>query len=141
MIKVKILRFDPEKDKEPYIEEYKIPYKEKMKILDALNLINDMYGANIAFRSSCRAGQCGSCAVKMDGEVVLACKAEIKDESLIEPLDFPVIKDLIVDRSEIDEKAREMKLYLESTGKGLQEIRPEDYMDSKKLRSCIECFS
>lgn len=141
MIKIRILRFDPEKGNEPYIEEYKIPFKEKMKIIDALNLVNDKYGANIAFRSSCRAGQCGSCAVKMDGEVVLACKAEVKDGALIEPLDFPVIKDLIVDRSEIEEKARKMRLYLESTGEGLQEIRPEDYMDSKKLRSCIECFS
>ncbi len=141
MVKIKVLRFDPEKDKKPHFETYKIEKKEKMKVLDALNIINDEYGANIAFRSSCRAGQCGSCALKMNDEVVIACKAEIEDGAIIEPLDFPIIRDLIVDRGEVEEKARKMRLYLESNKKGLLKIKPDDYKDSKKLRSCIECFS
>ncbi len=151
MIKIKVLRFDPGVDSDSHLETYEIEEKEKMKVLDALNFINDHYGANLAFRSSCRAGQCGSCALKMNGNVVLACKAEIQPDSTIEPLDFPVMKDLIVDRTEIEEKAEKMRLFLEkckdetlSSDSSLTcpEIIPaEECIDSKKLRSCIECFS
>ena len=59
-IKVHVSRFDKEKDEEPYIETYEIEKTPEMKVLEALNLINEQYNANIAFRSSCRAGQCGS---------------------------------------------------------------------------------
>ncbi|MDI9618971.1 fumarate reductase (CoM/CoB) subunit TfrB [Methanothermobacter sp.] len=138
---VKVLRFEPGVDEKPHLESYDIPSKEKMKVLDALQLINKMYNANIAFRSSCRAGQCGSCAVKMNGEVVLACRAEVEDGAVIEPVDLPVIKDLMVDRSEIEDKVRAMGLYLQSETRGIQRIKPEDYQDTKKLRGCIECFS
>jgi len=152
MIKIKVLRFDHEKDSNSHLETYEIESKEKMKVLDALNFINDHYGANLAFRSSCRAGQCGSCALKMDGDIVLACKAEIHDDAVIEPLDFPVIKDLVIDRKEIEEKANEMKLFLEKCGledslkneslKTCPELIPaENCAESKKVRSCIECYS
>ena len=152
MIKIKVLRFDPEKDSHSHLETYEIEDKEKMKVLDALNFINDHYTANLAFRSSCRAGQCGSCALKMDGEIVLACKAEIHADALIEPLDFAVIKDLVIDRKEIEEKANEMRLFLEKCApkepsennslKTCPELIPaENCADSKKVRSCIECFS
>ncbi|PKL68585.1 MAG: succinate dehydrogenase [Methanobacteriales archaeon HGW-Methanobacteriales-1] len=151
MIKIKVLRFDPGVDSDSHLETYEIEEKEKMKVLDALNFINDRHNANLAFRSSCRAGQCGSCALKMDGNIVLACKAEIQPDSIIEPLDFPVMKDLIVDRTEIEEKAEKMRLFLEKCEvKSLSSDSPrtcpdiipaEKCVDSKKLRSCIECFS
>jgi len=144
MIKIKVLKYDPEMDKEPYFETYDVEEKEKMKVLDALNYINEKYNANIAFRSSCRAGQCGSCALKQNNESVLACKAEIKDGDVIEPLDFDVIKDLIVDRSEIEEKAKEMRLFLERIENPPEEpeiIKPNEYDDSKKIGGCIECYS
>ncbi|MGC9516622.1 MAG: fumarate reductase (CoM/CoB) subunit TfrB [Methanomicrobiales archaeon] len=144
MIKIKVLRYDPQKDEKPYFETYEIEETKKMKVLDALNYINEKYNANIAYRSSCRAGQCGSCAVKQNSDSVLACKAEIKDNDVIEPLDFDVIKDLIVDRSQIEEKAKEMRLFLEridTPNKEPEIIKPEDYANSKKISGCIECYS
>ncbi|MEA4957616.1 Lactate utilization protein A [bioreactor metagenome] len=175
MIEIEVLRFDKEKDKEPYFEKYEIEKKYKMKILDALISINEKYNNNLSFRSSCRAGQCGSCALKMNGKVVLACKAEIEDNSKIEPLDFPIIKDLIVDKSEVDEKVNNMDLFLQKNENDekkeygeknkngikindveeklsvdiLKEdkcdcpsiIENEECMDTKKVRSCIECYS
>lgn len=151
MIKIKVLRFDPGVDSDSHLETYEIEEKEKMKVLDALNYINDHHNANLAFRSSCRAGQCGSCALKMNGNIVLACKAEIQPDSIIEPLDFPVMRDLIVDRTEIEEKSQKMRLFLEKcedkslsgdSSRTCPDIIPaEKCVDSKKLRSCIECFS
>jgi len=146
MIKIKVLRYNPQEDKIPHFETYEVEKTEKMKVLDALDYINEKYKANIAYRSSCRAGQCGSCALKVNGEVKLACKAEVEDKMTIEPLDFDVIKDLVVDRSKIDQKMKEMHLYLEAEDTQnnqmcLKVLKPEEYSDSKKLRSCIECYS
>ena len=178
MIEIEVLRFDKEKDDEPYFEKYKVEKTNKMKILDGLNYINENYHANISFRSSCRAGQCGSCGLKMNGEPVLACKNEIEDKSTFEPLDFPVIKDFIVDKSEIENKVANMNLYLEKHENGkvseeLETIASEktvasermsaektiisdtsfnvcgcptiiesgECVDTKKVRSCIECHS
>lgn len=144
MINVKVLRFNPETDDNSHIESYEVEVDESTKVLDALNLINEKYNAELAFRSSCRAGQCGSCAIKINGEVALACKAVIEDNALLEPIDFPVIKDLIVNRGEIDEKVSKMKLFLEEydTNKDKPHvIPPENCVDTKKVRSCIECYS
>ena len=144
MIKVNILRQDPEKDEVAHLESYDVQETDKMKILDALNYINKEYNANIAYRCSCRAGQCGSCALKMNGKVVLACKSEIVDNAVIEPLDFDVIKDLVVDRSEFDNKVGELGLYISGDCK-ISDcpaiMNPEEYADTKKIRSCIECLS
>ncbi len=144
MIKVNILRQDPENGEKAHLESYNVQEMDKMKILDALNYINKEYNANIAYRCSCRAGQCGSCALKMNGQVVLACKAEIVDDALLEPLDFDVIKDLVVDRSKFDDKVDELDLFL--SGDCIIPdcpaiMNPDEYADTKKIRSCIECLS
>ncbi len=144
MITVKVLRYDPKKDKKPHFETYTIEEKDKMKVLDVLNYINEEHNANLAYRYSCRAGQCGSCALEVNGEVKLACKAEIKDGDIIEPLDFDVIKDLVVDRSEVENKVKRMGLFLEGeceVPECPEVINPQEYADSKKIRSCIECYS
>lgn len=144
MIKVKILRQNPRTGKEPYFEVYEVEESDKMKILDALNQINNRYDADIAYRYSCRAGQCGSCALKMNKKIVLACKAEIEDGAVLEPLDFEVLKDLVVDRSKYDNKVTKMDLFVEgdcSVQECPQIMFPKDYADTKKIRSCIECLS
>ncbi len=144
MIKVKILRQNPRAGKEPYFEVYDVDESDKMKILDALNQINNRYDADIAYRYSCRAGQCGSCALKMNNKIVLACKAEIEDGCVLEPLDFEVLKDLVVDRSKYDNKVKKMDLFVDgdcSVQECPQIMFPKDYADTKKIRSCIECLS
>lgn len=143
MIKVQVLRFDPKKDDKPHFETYKIDKKEKMKVLDALNDINEKYGAQISYRCSCRAGQCGSCALKVNRETVLACKAEIEEGDVIEPLDFDVLKDLVVDRAPIDSRVKDLNLFIEDCNVYTcpAVIDPEELENSKKLRSCIECLS
>lgn len=144
MINISIKRFTPKKGKDSCFETYSVEEKEKMKVLDALNYVNQHHQANIAYRCSCRAGQCGSCAVKVNGEMALACKREIVDGDIIEPLDLPVIKDLVVDRSSVEGKVQKMDLYLEGDCE-ISEcpaiLNPEELTNTKKLRSCIECYS
>ena len=143
MIKVYVSRFDRETDSEPHIECYEIEKTPHMKVLDALQAINDKYDADISFRSSCRAGQCGSCAVLFKGNGALACQKEITDGAIIEPLNFPVIKDLIVDKSSIEAKVKDLELSLHCRDEcGLDtSITKDATADTKKVRSCIECYS
>ena len=145
MITVNIKRYDPTKD-ESYVESYDIEENEKMKVLDALQQINKKYNAKIAYRFSCRAGQCGSCAIKVNGKAKLACKAEINDNDLLEPLDFPVIKDLIVDRTDLNQKVKDLNMYtvsedFESEKTKPDIIKPEEYEKYDELRNCIDCYS
>lgn len=144
MIKVYVSRFNSEVDSKPHVECYEIEKTPNMKVLDALKAINEKYDEDISYRESCRAGQCGSCGIKFNGVGGLACQKEIENNALIEPLDFPVIKDLIVDKSGIENKVKELHLNLSSNGDKDyfdEDITSEDIKDTKKVRSCIECHS
>ena len=144
MIKVYVSRFNSEIDDEPHLECYELEKTPHMKVLDALQAINTKYDANISFQSSCRAGQCGSCGILFNGNGALACQKEIKDNAIIEPLKFPVIKDLIVDKSSIEAKVKDLQLSLHCNhkyDKFNDDIKKEDLKETKKVRSCIECYS
>ncbi|AEH07315.1 fumarate reductase (CoM/CoB) subunit TfrB [Methanothermococcus okinawensis] len=127
-------------------EEYEVP--ENITVLDALNYINKTYNKNIQYRASCRAGQCGSCAMTINNEPKLACKTKVEDGMKIEPLrGFKVIKDLIVDRSSYYKKLYNLRNYLqydeeEKDKEGeLLSICPNDIKDLKNVRGCIDCLS
>ncbi len=143
MIKVYVSRFNKEVDDEPHMECYEIEKKPQMMVLDALEAINQKYDADISFRKSCRAGQCGSCGILFNGNGALACQKEIKDNARIEPLNFPVIKDLIVDKSGIENKVKDLQLNLHSQKRDKLDttLTKEDTLNTKKVRSCIECYS
>jgi len=59
-IKVKVFRYDPDKDNAPHYETYEVPYVEGMVVLDVLNYIYENLDGTFAYRWACRAGQCGS---------------------------------------------------------------------------------
>ena len=143
MIKVYVSRFNSEIDKEPHLECYEIKKTPQMKVLDALQAINEKYNADISFRSSCRAGQCGSCGILYKGNGARACQKEIQDGAIIEPLKFPVIKDLIVDKSSVEAKVKDLNLSLQCNHKNEldTDINKQDSAKTKKVRSCIECYS
>ena len=144
MIKIYVSRFNNETDNESHLECYEIDKTPHMKVLDALQTINEKYDANISFQKSCRAGQCGSCGILFNGNGALACQKEIKDGAIIEPLKFPVIKDLIVDKSSIEAKVKDLQLSLQCDHECdiiNENIGKEDIDETKKVKSCIECYS
>ncbi len=139
MVKITVKRFDGKKE---YLESYEVP--ENITVLEALEYINKNYGANILFRASCRNGQCGSCAVTINGEPRLACETKVEDDMIIEPLrGFKVIKDLIVDREPYYKKLLGIKNYLirKNYPEGLEIIPPKYVEENKELRGCIDCLS
>src|SRR3972149_5019230 len=142
---VKVYRFDPEKEKESNYETYEVPFQHGMRIIDAIEYIQENFDGTLAFRSNCRSGRCGSDAVEVNGIAVLACKHEIKrqtKEIVVSPLKaFPVIKDLVVDFSKVYESAKEIPAFRNSQKeKGFWKLKQEDIQEVRELRKCIECF-
>ncbi len=111
-----IYRFDPAKDKKPYMQDYQIALEPSdTMLLDALVRIKD-HDDTLAFRRSCREGVCGSDAMNINGRNGLACITKVSD--LREPVEirplpsFPVIRDLVVDMTHFFEQYRSIEPYV-----------------------------
>ncbi|MFC7202002.1 succinate dehydrogenase/fumarate reductase iron-sulfur subunit [Haloferax namakaokahaiae] len=100
---LKVFRYDPEVEgkQEPRFDEFYVPYKQGMTVLDALMWARDHYDSSLTFRHSCRQAICGSDALFVNGSQRLGCKTQLSDLSepvRIEPLPHAeVVKDLVVD--------------------------------------------
>jgi fumarate reductase (CoM/CoB) subunit B len=135
---VRISRFDPSTDEKPRLEPYRVNVREGARVLHVLHAIHDETDPTLTYRYCCGTGQCGSCAVRVDGEPVLACMEEARDGITIEPINLPVVKDLAVDlipyisalpAIAIDESA-------------VSCMPPPDIVDQiKPLRTCISCMA
>jgi fumarate reductase (CoM/CoB) subunit B len=133
---VRIQRFDPDKDKEPYFRTYTVKVNDGARVLHVLHAIHDTLDPTLSYRYSCASGQCGSCAVRVNGEPVLACMEEAKDKSTIEPLNLPVKKDLVTD---IVPKLDQIAPFCQK--KEITLPKKADIDAIKPLRDCIECLA
>ena len=115
-------------------------------VLDALNYSDDLFdvegnaATRIRWECSCMQAVYGGCAIVINGVPALACSTfidEIKGKDLIlEPLSkFPVVADLIVDRSVIYDNLNEVKAYLDSVAVGKKRHHKQQYSVSK----CLKC--
>jgi succinate dehydrogenase / fumarate reductase iron-sulfur subunit len=115
-VKVKIRRFNPEKDRKPYWAEYAVDAEPMDRVLDLLVQIKGYQDGSLTFRRSCAHGVCGSDALVINGHNRLACKVlvqEIGKHVTIEPLrGLPVIKDLAVDMEPFFRKYRRIQPFL-----------------------------
>jgi len=53
-ITLNVTRYRPEKDREPTLQAYVVPYREDWVVLDALNHIKDQMDGTLSYRWSCR---------------------------------------------------------------------------------------
>lgn len=115
-------------------------------VLDALNYTDDLFdieknpAPRIRWECSCMQAVCGGCAMVINGLPALACETYIdkfKGEKLIiEPLSkFPVIADLIVDRSVIYENLIKAKAYLENRTK----VEKKQHKQQYSVAKCLKC--
>jgi succinate dehydrogenase / fumarate reductase iron-sulfur subunit len=115
-VKLRIKRFDPERDDKPRWQEYTVPAEPTDRVLDALLQIKGYQDGTLALRRSCAHGVCGSCAMRINNLNRLACKTlvrDVKQPIVVEPLrGLPVIKDLVVDMEPFFEKFRIVKPFL-----------------------------
>jgi fumarate reductase iron-sulfur subunit len=92
-----IKRFSTEYPEKNSIDSFEIT---NVNLLKALVEIKTQQDSSLTFRCGCKSGVCGSCAVKVNGVERLACKTNIQNGDLIEPIkNSTIIKDLVVDVS------------------------------------------
>ncbi len=112
-VNLKILRYNPEQDKKPHWETYKVECEPGDRVLDLLNHVKWYMDPTLTYRRSCAHGVCGSDAMLIQGRNRLACKILIKDLArdggtiTVEPIrGLKVEKDLLVDMEPFFESYR-----------------------------------
>jgi succinate dehydrogenase/fumarate reductase iron-sulfur protein len=109
-------------------------------ILEALKDIKSTQNQELTFRSGCKSGVCGSCAVVVNGIEKLACTTKCQNGDKIEPLkNAKVIKDLVVDMNYEEKFLKNATGYLKEYKENT--ILPEDEKVIDVESNCILCHS
>ncbi len=128
---------------------------EGMTVASALTVINDSVGTENAFKdcdgnpvsaivweNSCLQKKCGACAMVINGRPCLACDTKLlpfvgkTDALTVEPLrKFPVVADLMVDRSRMRENLKNLELWQN----GDNTVGDRENEDSYQASLCIQC--
>ncbi|MCC5878805.1 MAG: succinate dehydrogenase/fumarate reductase iron-sulfur subunit [Idiomarina sp.] len=151
---IEVTRYSPERDKEPYLQRYDVPFDESTSILDALNYIKEHIDATLSYRWSCRMAICGSCGVMVNGIPKLGCKDFLRlyDHTpetpiRIEPLaHFSVERDLIVNMDEFLTHLEAVKPYIIGDNVDTASLPAEASLQSpaqlsryQQFANCINC--
>jgi fumarate reductase iron-sulfur subunit len=149
-ITLQVARYRPGKEAAPTVDEFVVPLRRELSVLDGLNYVKDQVDGTLSFRWSCRMGICGSCGMTVNGEPRLTCGTFLTEYApgpvLVEPLrNFPVVRDLVVDMSDFMKKLPAVKPWIirddpidVDEGEYLQ--TPEELEEYKQFSMCINCM-
>ncbi len=149
-IQLRIRRFNPELDRAPHWEEYRVEAEPSDRVLDLLQQVKWYQDGTLTFRRSCGHGVCGSDAMLINGRNRLACEYLVKDAGrkvTVEALrGLPVVKDLLVDQTGFWEKYRAAMPYLVNDevpedGKERRQSQADrsKYEDTSRCITCGAC--
>jgi succinate dehydrogenase / fumarate reductase iron-sulfur subunit len=142
-ILVKILRQDDPKSS-PTWEEFRVPYQENLNVISLLMHIQKdpvtVEGQTVrppAWDAACLEEVCGSCTMNINGMIRQACTALIEEVGeldgdayriTLEPMKkFPLVRDLVVDRSRMFENLKKVKAWVPIDGSyDLGMAQPQD---------------
>jgi fumarate reductase iron-sulfur subunit len=109
-------------------------------ILWVLKYIKSSINQELTFRSGCKSGVCGSCAVVVNGVEKLACTTICNDNDNIQPLkNSKIIRDLVVDICYEEKFLRNAKGYLDTNSNEIIVSKDEKKIDIQT--NCILCHS
>ncbi len=159
-LKLKVWR-QKNADTKGELKEYKVEANEHMSFLEMMDVLNEELIANkeepIAFEHDCREGICGSCNMVINGrphgpmKATTTCQLHMRhfndgDTIVIEPWradGFPIIKDLIVDRSSFDRIIQAGGYISVNTGQAQDAnsipVDNEDAAEAFDAATCIGC--
>jgi len=126
-----------------------ILYTLEDKNITSQNLLSTLFeikrttNRSLSFRSGCKSGVCGSCAVVVNGIERLACKTTIKDNDIVIPLrNSVIVKDLIVNKNNQDISLIIAKAYLQQKSNNPITTKDEKMIDiESNCILCNSCFS
>ena len=153
-IRFKIKRQD-KPESSPYWQEFEIPYKTGHNVVSALMAIREtsvtVDGKTVepvVWECNCMEEVCGACTMVINGMVRQSCSALIDDLEqpiVLEPMSkFPVVRDLMVDRSRMFENLVKVKAWIDTDGnwdinQGGPRISQEEWEDNYIFSRCMTC--
>lgn len=147
-IHIKVMRYNPEHDRESRYDDYHVPYDEQTSLLDALGYIKEKLAPDLSYRWSCRMAVCGSCGVMVDNRPTLACKTFVREYAgktiTVEALShLPVERDLVVDMTPLMDGIQAVKPYIignrRTISDGPNTQTPAQTAKYKQFADCINC--
>lgn len=153
-IPLKIKRQDTP-DSQPYWEEYEIPYKESLNVTSCLKYIqlhpvtaDGKTVVPVVYECNCLEEVCGACSMVVNGRARQACSSlidQLEWPIKLEPLNrFPVIRDLMVDRTAMFDALTTIQAWVEIDGTydkeaGGPKMSPELAEIRYDLSRCMTC--
>ena len=123
---------------------FEVEVGEPAMVLDVL-LALQRTDASLAFRYSCRVAMCGTCAIRVDGRPVLACRTPVTagtDELLLEPLaGLPVVRDLIVDTAPFWKAWRSVEPWFTPPADGESSVLAAGDPSRDAVEAGLDCIS
>jgi succinate dehydrogenase / fumarate reductase iron-sulfur subunit len=146
-----VRRYNPEKDKAPYLQAFTVPVTPGMTVLEGLHFIKENLDQSLVWRYSCRMGVCGSCGMLLNGRPTLACNTQILDiadrELTVGPLpNFQILRDLVPDLTSMLDKHLSLHPFIEREDEaelndpfGEYYQSPEELEEYLQFSFCIKC--
>jgi succinate dehydrogenase / fumarate reductase iron-sulfur subunit len=138
----------------PRWETFSLPYRAGLNVISCLQDIQKkpatIDGKNVSpviWECNCLEEVCGACTMLINGRVRQACSALIDDLEKpisLEPLSkFPIVRDLMVDRSAMFEALKKIRGWapIDGTydlGEGPRR-NPDEVLEAYKLSQCMTC--
>jgi succinate dehydrogenase / fumarate reductase iron-sulfur subunit len=141
-------------DSQPYWEDFDVRWRSGMNVISTLMDIaatpmtrSGTATSPIVYESNCLEEVCGSCAMLINGKSAMACSRLLQtpgETVKLEPLSrFPVVRDLMVDRSVLFENLKRVKVWVPvdgtyDLGPGPR-VPPAVQEQAYPLSRCISC--
>jgi len=144
-------------ESEPYWETFELSYRANLNIISCLYdiaanpvTVEGKRTTPIAYLAACLEEVCGSCTAKVNGHVCQMCSQLVDDylgednTIVLEPMTkFPIVRDLMVDRSRLFNDLKKIKGWVPidgtySLGPGPEED-PRDAERRYALSRCMSC--
>ena len=144
-ITLKLFRYNPETDTKPHYDTFKLEAEPTDRVLDLMEKVKGYEDGTLSFRRSCAHGVCGSCAMRINGQNMLACKTLVQDlktnKITVEPiLGLRVLKDMIVDMDPFfDSYKRVMPFFVNDDPEPSQE-RYQSIEDRERFDDTTKCI-
>lgn len=148
------IKRQPTSQEQPYWEEFEVPFRPGMNVLVALRDIlenpvtrDGKPTSAVAYEANCLEEACGICAMLINGRARQACSAlvdRLPQPITLEPLSrFPVVRDLVVDRTRLFNDLQRIKAWipidgLYDLGAGPRQA-PADQQLAYVLSRCFSC--
>ncbi|MCW5938956.1 MAG: succinate dehydrogenase iron-sulfur subunit [Fimbriimonadaceae bacterium] len=158
-VRLKVHR-QTEKGAPSYWDVFEVPYRDKMNVVSALMEVRKnpktAEGKTVeppAWEAACLEEVCGSCSMNINGSIRQACSALIEDvgrrvgdtyEVTLEPMKkFPLVRDLLVDRSKMFENLIKVRGWVPIDGSFDRGMAPPQDDHVRRLRyelsRCMSC--